>query len=76
MRQNPCLSGWVRKGAKMEKQYITEEKVSDITGIALSTLRNDRLYKRKIPYIKVGRSVRYDHDDVIKFMESCKIRII
>ena len=75
MRQNPYLSGWVQKGAKMEKQYITEEKVSDITGIALSTLRNDRLYKRKIPYIKVGRSVRYDHDDVIKFMESCKIRV-
>lgn len=60
----------------MEKQYITEEKVSDMTGIALGTLRNDRLYKRKIPYIKVGRSVRYDHDDVIAFMESCKIRTI
>jgi predicted DNA-binding transcriptional regulator AlpA len=59
----------------MEKQYITEEKVSDITGIALSTLRNDRLYKRKIPYIKVGRSVRYDNDDVIAFMESCKIKV-
>ena len=58
----------------MEKQYITETEVSDITGIALSTLRNDRLYKRKIPYIKVGRSVRYDHDDVVEFMESCKIR--
>jgi excisionase family DNA binding protein len=58
----------------VEKQYLTEEKVSDITGIALSTLRNDRLYKRKIPYIKVGRSVRYDKDDVIKFMESCKIK--
>ena len=58
----------------MEKQYITEEKVSDITGIALSTLRNDRLYKRKIPYYKIGRSVRYNYDDVIAFMESCKIK--
>lgn len=58
----------------MEKQYITEERVSAITGLALSTLRNDRLYKRKIPYYKVGRSVRYNHDDVISFIESCKIK--
>lgn len=59
--------------AEMGKQYITEEKVADITGMALATLRNDRLYKRKIPYHKVGRSVRYDYDDVIAFMEGCKI---
>lgn len=58
----------------MEKQYIIEEKVSDMTGIALSTLRNDRLYKRRIPYYKIGRSVRYDQADVITFMESCKIK--
>jgi len=59
----------------MQKQYITEDKVSAITGIAVATLRNDRLYKRKIPYVKIGRSVRYDQDDVIAFMESCKIRV-
>ena len=59
----------------MEKKYITEEVVSDITGMALATLRNDRLYKRKIPYYKVGRSVRYDYEDVIAFMESCKIKV-
>ena len=59
----------------MEKlpQYINERKVSEITGRALPTLRNDRHNKRGIPYCKVGRSVRYALMDVISFMESRKI---
>lgn len=55
-------------------QYITEIEVSEITGRALSTLRNERSKGEGIFYIKVGRSVRYDLQDVIDFMESHKIR--
>lgn len=55
------------------KKYIDEKKVSEITGIALPTLRNDRATKRRIPYLKIGRSVRYDLEEVIQFMESHKI---
>jgi predicted DNA-binding transcriptional regulator AlpA len=54
-------------------QYIDEGKVSQITGVALSTLRNNRSRGQGIPYIKIGRSVRYDLQDVIEFMESHKI---
>ena len=54
-------------------RYINEKEVSSITGLALSTLRNDRATLRRIPYCKVGRSVRYLMDDVINFMESKKI---
>ena len=38
-----------------------------------SALRNERFIGKGIPYIKVGRSVRYNLDDVIDFMESRKI---
>ena len=55
-------------------KYISEVEVSKITGRALSTLRNERSRGKGIPYIKVGRSVRYNFNDVIDFMESCKIR--
>ena len=55
-------------------QYINENQVSKITGMALSTLRNNRSKGQGIPYIKVGRSVRYDLQDVIEFMESHKIK--
>ena len=54
-------------------RYINEKEVSNITGLALSTLRNDRATLRRIPYCKVGRSVRYLMDDVINFMEARKI---
>ena len=56
-----------------QTRYVTEKEVSQITGLALSTLRNDRATQRRIPYCKVGRSVRYLMDDVINFMESKKI---
>lgn len=58
----------------MQKQYLKEREVSQITGLALPTLRNDRSTARRIPYIKIGRAVRYSLEDVIAFMEDHKIR--
>lgn len=56
------------------KRYLTEFDVSEITGRSLSALRKDRHYGRGIPYIKLGRQVRYSFDDVDRFMESCRIQ--
>jgi len=58
----------------MELRYLTEKDVQKITQRALSTLRNDRHRSRGIPYMKIGRSVRYNIQDVIDFMESRKIQ--
>jgi hypothetical protein len=55
-------------------KYIDEQEVAGITGRALSTLRNERFNRRGIPDYKVGRSVRYKLEDVIHFMESCRIQ--
>ena len=57
-------------------QYLTEKQVSTITGRALSTLRNERFLGKGIPYIKIGKSVRYKYDDVIGFMESRRIETV
>ena len=57
-----------------EKRYLKETEVAEITGRALSTLRNDRSCRRGIPYIKIGRSVRYNNQDVIGFMEAHKVQ--
>jgi predicted DNA-binding transcriptional regulator AlpA len=54
-------------------KYVGEREVSRITGRALPTLRNDRFNRRGIPYVKLGRSVRYRLADVLEFMESRKI---
>ncbi len=58
----------------MKKRYLNEREVSRLTGIAVSTLRNDRHLRRGFPYLKIGkRSVRYISSDVVREME--KIRI-
>jgi len=54
-------------------KYLNEVMVANITGRALSTLRNERAKGKGIPYIKIGRSVRYDLVDVIRFMSAHKI---
>jgi hypothetical protein len=56
-------------------QFLTETEVSQMTRIALQTLRNDRFKRHGIPYYKVGngKSVRYKLIDVINFMESGRI---
>jgi len=56
-----------------ETRYVNEKVVSNITGRALSSLRNDRHLRKGIPYCRVGRSVRYDLQDVYGFMEKRKI---
>ena len=59
-----------------KEKYITEKEVADITGRALSTLRNERFLGKGIPYIKIGKSVRYKIDDVINFMESNRVETL
>ena len=65
----------MKQGVNMaiEKKYLTDIKVSEITGLSLPKLRNDRHLCRGIPYVKVGRSCRYSQDDVIAYMEARKI---
>jgi hypothetical protein len=55
-------------------RYINEKEVSKITGRALSTLRNERALHKGIPYLKIGKSVRYSYGDVIEFMERHRIQ--
>ena len=52
-------------------QYLTEKQVAGITNFAIQTLRNHRQVSRGIPYLKVGRSVRYRPADVQEYMERC-----
>ena len=54
-------------------KYLTESEVAEMTGIALSTLRNSRFNRTGIPYVKLSKSIRYALNDVIEYFESRKI---
>jgi len=55
-------------------QYLNEKEVSQMTSISLPTLRMNRHLKQGIPYSKIGRSVRYNFQDVIDYMENSKVK--
>jgi len=53
-----------------KKPYLNEKEVAELTGKAVSTLRNERFLRKGIPYLKIGRSIRYRFPDTINYMEA------
>ena len=74
-RRVPLSAGGIIMIVQKQK-YLTEAEVSNLTGFALSTLRNWRFERRGIPYLRIGkRSIRYRYDDVVAFMETNHITL-
>ncbi len=61
---------------KPEIVWVDEKRASEITGFAIQTLRNWRFRGIRLPYCKVGRSVRYRLADVIAFMEQRRVNLV
>ena len=59
----------------MEKipQYYTEEQVAQMTCISKKTLQQHRWLKKGIAYSRLGRSIRYEHSDILNFMGGNRI---
>lgn len=58
----------------LKKLYLKEQDVAEMTGKAVSSLRNERHLRKGIPYLKVGgRSIRYMFQDVQDYMEARRI---
>ncbi|MFA5877542.1 MAG: helix-turn-helix domain-containing protein [Candidatus Paceibacterota bacterium] len=57
----------------MENRYLCEKEVAELTGLALSTLRNYRMESKGFPYVKIGRAVRYSLAEVTDWMDQHKI---
>jgi hypothetical protein len=49
-----------------------ESFVADFTGRSVASLRRDRLAGAGIPYIKIGRLVRYDMRDIEAYLQRYK----
>lgn len=52
---------------------LDEKQTAKILGLSVQTLRNDRASKRRIPYIKIGKSVRYRPEDLTALIQSHRI---
>lgn len=49
---------------------LSDYDVEKITGRARSTLQKDRVAGVGIPFVRIGRLVRYRHCDVTSYLES------
>lgn len=54
---------------------LTAEEVSTMTGLSLDTLAQWRSQRRGIPYLKLGRRVMYDADEVEAYLEGCRVSV-
>ena len=56
------------------EQYLPETLVSEITGMSVATLRNHRWLGKGIPYIKIGRTVRYQESEILAYLDKLKVQ--
>lgn len=51
---------------------ISIDELAAILRIQKGTIYN-WVYRRKIPYVKVGRLVRFDLNEIAKYLDGCRI---
>ena len=59
---------------KQIRRYINEKKVSELTNISTSTLQQHRWQGKGLPYIKIGRTVRYLESEVLAYLDQLKVQ--
>jgi hypothetical protein len=58
------------------KRYLTEEELSGTIKVPAQTLATMRCKGKGPRYVKRGRMVRYDWNDVVEWMEIHKIKTV
>ena len=56
-------------------ELLTSEEVSKILGIRVQSLAVWRLHKRELPFIHVGRLVRYRRSDIEAWLEAQTVSV-
>ena len=54
-------------------QFLSEAEVAKILSISRATLQQNRWLNRGIPFLKVGRSVRYAVTDLQAYIEENRV---
>jgi hypothetical protein len=54
-------------------RLLDESRAAELLGIPQSTLQNHRCNRRGLPYLKLGRTIRYALADVLAYLESHRI---
>jgi hypothetical protein len=63
----------VNQNVSVRSRWISEKDAAKIMSVSVSTLRAHRFLRKGLPYIKVGRAVRYSLEDITNFMQAHRI---
>ena len=56
-------------------ELLTEGEVARLIRMSVYKLQRDRCNGKGIPYLRLGRSIRYRRSDVVAFIDRCTPRI-
>ncbi len=56
----------------MEKEMLSIREASGLLGVAETTLR-DWLYQERLPFYRLGRSIRLKKADILEFREKARV---
>ncbi|QOX64676.1 helix-turn-helix domain-containing protein [Anoxybacterium hadale] len=57
-----------------EVKFLTIEQVAEMLQVTKMTIYN--LQKKGLPFIKLGKNVRFDQNDVIEWVNSNKVKAV
>jgi hypothetical protein len=55
------------------KKLVSEKVLAEITGFELAKIRNDRWRRKGLPFYRIGRTIRYDLDEIYAALEKCRV---
>jgi excisionase family DNA binding protein len=56
-------------------ELLTVQQVAELTGLSVETLNQWRSQGLHIPYIKLGKTVRYLRKDVERYILVCRVDV-
>jgi len=59
----------------LAKGWINPREVKKEYGFSTSTLAKWRMAKRNLPFIKIGKYIKYKRSDIVEFLEKNKIEV-
>jgi excisionase family DNA binding protein len=60
---------------KPQKDYMTEAEVAGFLGVPQRTLQTWRIQKRELPFVKIGRLIRYSRADITVYLSQRKVAV-
>ncbi len=57
-----------------EKRFLNKKELAGLLGLSIFTIDSWVSQRREIPYVKMGKRVVFDLEDVLRWVESKKVQ--